>query len=119
MLPDWLLFAALSAYLIFMSNLTYRLRLIAPHLSFLSADTDRETFKALPGMLADSLPDTYGRALLDRWLHDIPQHNDPHPGPKQRLQRKLKVRTSFFSHIVGHLKIIVYLCLLHAYWSVL
>ena len=29
---------------------------------------DRETFKGLPGMLADSLPDTYGRALFDRWL---------------------------------------------------
>ena len=29
---------------------------------------DKETFKGLPGMLADSLPDTYGRALFDRWL---------------------------------------------------
>lgn len=29
---------------------------------------DRDTFKGLPGMLADSLPDTYGRALFDRWL---------------------------------------------------
>lgn len=29
---------------------------------------DRETYKGLPGMLADSLPDTYGRALFDRWL---------------------------------------------------
>ncbi len=29
---------------------------------------DRETFKGLPGMLADSLPDTYGRVLFDRWL---------------------------------------------------
>lgn len=28
----------------------------------------RETFRGLPGMLADSLPDTYGRALFDRWL---------------------------------------------------
>ena len=28
----------------------------------------RETFKGLPGLLADSLPDTYGRALFDRWL---------------------------------------------------
>jgi serine/threonine-protein kinase HipA len=28
----------------------------------------KETFKGLPGMLADSLPDTYGRALFDRWL---------------------------------------------------
>lgn len=27
-----------------------------------------ETFMGLPGMLADSLPDTYGRALFDRWL---------------------------------------------------
>ena len=32
------------------------------------ASLDRETFKGLPGMLADSLPDTYGRALFDRWL---------------------------------------------------
>lgn len=32
------------------------------------ADLDRDTFKGLPGMLADSLPDTYGRALFDRWL---------------------------------------------------
>lgn len=28
----------------------------------------RETFKGLPGLLADSLPDTYGRALFERWL---------------------------------------------------
>lgn len=27
-----------------------------------------ETFKGLPGLFADSLPDTYGRALFDRWL---------------------------------------------------
>lgn len=27
-----------------------------------------ETFKGLPGLLADSLPDTYGRALFERWL---------------------------------------------------
>lgn len=31
-------------------------------------DLGRETFKGLPGLLADSLPDTYGRALFDRWL---------------------------------------------------
>ncbi len=28
----------------------------------------RDTFSGLPGMLADSLPDTYGRALFDKWL---------------------------------------------------
>lgn len=27
-----------------------------------------ETYIGLPGMLADALPDTYGRALFDRWL---------------------------------------------------
>ena len=28
----------------------------------------RDTFQGLPGMLADSLPDTYGRALFEKWL---------------------------------------------------
>lgn len=32
------------------------------------AGLNRETFMGLPGLLADSLPDTYGRALFDRWL---------------------------------------------------
>src|SRR3546814_20635327 len=27
-----------------------------------------ETFKGLPGMLADSLPDKFGNALINRWL---------------------------------------------------
>ena len=27
-----------------------------------------DTFNGLPGMLADALPDSYGRALFDRWL---------------------------------------------------
>lgn len=29
---------------------------------------NRDVFNGLPGMLADSLPDTYGRALFDQWL---------------------------------------------------
>ena len=32
------------------------------------ANLGKETFNGLPGLLADSLPDTYGRALFDRWL---------------------------------------------------
>jgi len=32
------------------------------------ANLGRDTFQGLPGMLADSLPDTYGRALFERWL---------------------------------------------------
>jgi serine/threonine-protein kinase HipA len=27
-----------------------------------------ETFKGLPGMLADVLPDKFGNALIDQWL---------------------------------------------------
>lgn len=29
---------------------------------------DRDTFRGLPGLLADSLPDRYGNALIDAWL---------------------------------------------------
>lgn len=29
---------------------------------------DYETYKGLPGLFADSLPDTYGRALFEQWL---------------------------------------------------
>ena len=32
------------------------------------ANLGRDTYQGLPGMLADSLPDTYGRALFDKWL---------------------------------------------------
>ena len=32
------------------------------------ANLGKETFNGLPGLLADALPDTYGRALFDRWL---------------------------------------------------
>lgn len=31
-------------------------------------ELNQDTYKGLPGMLADSLPDTYGRALFDKWL---------------------------------------------------
>ena len=31
-------------------------------------ELNKTTFKGLPGMLADSLPDTYGRALFEKWL---------------------------------------------------
>lgn len=32
------------------------------------SDLNRETFKGLPGMLSDSLPDKFGNALIDVWL---------------------------------------------------
>ncbi len=38
-------------------------------------DIGRETFKGLPGLLADSLPDTYGRALFERWLSLTGRHS--------------------------------------------
>ena len=31
----------------------------------------RETFKGLPGMLADALPDKFGNSLIDQWLAEI------------------------------------------------
>ena len=31
----------------------------------------KETFMGLPGLLADALPDAYGKALLDRWLTSL------------------------------------------------
>ena len=39
------------------------------------SDIGKDTFKGLPGMLADSLPDTYGRALFDRWLALTGRHS--------------------------------------------
>ena len=30
---------------------------------------NKDVFNGLPGMLADSLPDTYGKALLEKWLN--------------------------------------------------
>lgn len=44
-----------------------------PHLS-------RETFKGLPGLLADSLPDRFGNLLIDQWLAGqgrLPQSFNP------------------------------------------
>lgn len=38
-------------------------------------DIGEQTFKGLPGMLADSLPDTYGRALFDQWLALTGRHS--------------------------------------------
>lgn len=38
-------------------------------------DIGKETYKGLPGMLADSLPDTYGRALLERYLSLTGRHS--------------------------------------------
>ena len=35
---------------------------------FPGLDADTETFHGLPGLLADSLPDRYGNALIDAWL---------------------------------------------------
>lgn len=35
---------------------------------FSFSNISKETFLGLPGLFADSLPDAYGKALLDRWL---------------------------------------------------
>ena len=43
-----------------------------------------ETFRGLPGMVADSLPDTFGTAALDRWLSK--QNRSTPITPLERLQ---------------------------------
>lgn len=44
-----------------------------------------ETFKGLPGMLADSLPDDFGNAVLNRWLAQQTSRTTPLT-PLERLQ---------------------------------
>lgn len=44
----------------------------------------KETFKGLPGLLADSLPDKFGNALIDRWLVEQGR-NVAEFGPVERL----------------------------------
>lgn len=39
-----------------------------PHRPYQFTAISKETFMGLPGLLADALPDAYGKALLDRWL---------------------------------------------------
>ena len=39
-----------------------------PHRPYQFTAISKETFMGLPGLLADALPDAYGKVLLDRWL---------------------------------------------------
>ncbi len=39
--------------------------------AFAFTELSKETFMGLPGLLADALPDAYGKALLDRWLASL------------------------------------------------
>lgn len=41
---------------------------VSPGRVYSFPDLGKETFKGLPGLIADALPDTYGRVLFDRWL---------------------------------------------------
>lgn len=44
---------------------------LSPHRSYQFTSISHETYMGLPGLLADALPDAYGKALLDRWLVTI------------------------------------------------
>ncbi|MFU8785065.1 type II toxin-antitoxin system HipA family toxin [Aliidiomarina sp.] len=44
-----------------------------------------DTFRGLPGMLADSLPDDFGNAVLNQWLAQQPERTEP-LNPLERLQ---------------------------------
>lgn len=52
--------------------------------SYSFGDLSEETFKGLPGMLADSLPDKFGNRLIDQWLER--NYRDPESfSPIERL----------------------------------
>ena len=42
-----------------------------PHRPYQFTSISQDTYMGLPGLLADALPDAYGKALLDRWLATI------------------------------------------------
>lgn len=44
-----------------------------------------DTFRGLPGMLADSLPDDFGNAVLNQWVAQQPDRTEP-LSPLERLQ---------------------------------
>ena len=44
---------------------------VAVHQAYSFQSLSHETFMGLPGLLADALPDAYGKALLDRWLATV------------------------------------------------
>ena len=44
---------------------------VAAHQAYSFQSLPYETFMGLPGLLADALPDAYGKALLDRWLATV------------------------------------------------
>lgn len=52
-------------------NLSPILMPLNPHRSYQFTSISKDTFMGLPGLLADALPDAYGKVLLDRWLATI------------------------------------------------
>lgn len=52
-------------------NLSPILMPLSPHRPYQFTSISKDTFMGLPGLLADALPDAYGKALLDRWLATI------------------------------------------------
>ncbi len=52
-------------------NLSPLLMPLNPHRSYQFPSISENTYMGLPGLLADALPDAYGKALLDRWLATI------------------------------------------------
>ncbi len=44
---------------------------VADRRTFSFTELSKETFMGLPGLLADALPDAYGKVLLDRWLTSL------------------------------------------------
>jgi serine/threonine-protein kinase HipA len=52
--------------------------------SYAFPSLNRETYRGLPGMLADSLPDKFGNSLIDQWLAESGRSGDTF-NPVERL----------------------------------
>ena len=52
-------------------NLSPILMPLNSHRAYQFTSISEDTYMGLPGLLADALPDAYGKALLDRWLATI------------------------------------------------
>lgn len=64
-------------------------------------ELSRQTFMGLPGLLAESLPDAFGRALLDQWLH-MQNRQDSNPVERLCFQGKRSMGALEFIPTIKH-----------------
>lgn len=81
------------------------------------AALNKDTYQGLPGMLADSLPDTYGRALFDKWLALTATHQMSVNGKFDEITRKDLLVLAEANNIKGAETVIDEVCEAAAHWE--